>query len=95
MDEALKRCVFASKFEGVEQGADEHASDMHRFRECIDVIEGFDFSLDCYSTLCADFDHHIAMLACMFSIINHKKKRSPYDSHKVSAEPHRRIRAIS
>ena len=74
MDEALKCCVFTSKFEVIEQGANEHASDMRRFRECIDVIEGFDFSLDCYSTLCADFDQHIAMLACMFSIINYEEK---------------------
>lgn len=56
MDEALKRCVFTSKFEVIEQGADEQASDMLRLGECIDVIEGFDFSLDCYSTLGGDFD---------------------------------------
>ena len=74
MDEALKCCVFTLKFEVIEQGANEHASDMRRFRECIDVIKGFDFSLDCYSTLGTDFDHHIAMLACMFSIISHKEE---------------------
>jgi len=28
MDEALKRCVFTSKFEVIEQGADERASDI-------------------------------------------------------------------
>jgi hypothetical protein len=56
MDEALKHWVFASKFKLIEQGADEHAPDVLRFRECIYVIEDFDFSLDCEGILGADFD---------------------------------------
>jgi hypothetical protein len=40
----------------IEQGADEHAPDVLRFRECIYVIEDFDFSLDCEGILGADFD---------------------------------------
>lgn len=56
MDEALKRSVFASKLELIEHWADEHASGMLRFWECVEVIEGFDFSLGCGVILGADFD---------------------------------------
>jgi hypothetical protein len=56
MDEALKCCDFAAKFELIKQGADAQASDMLRFRKRIYVIEDIDFSLDCEGILGANFD---------------------------------------